>query len=154
MLRVLVPAAVAVQLLGAGHLGRDVLDRRAALVAAVFAGNPDREAVVHRRAEARAQHARVGALAPEFDALAALDREAVALVDAQRAAQGGGLRGVVDAVQPVQASALRAHGGFGGDEIDFGGHLAGAHLQCQAAAVQAQRDALVVDAHQLKLGGL
>ena len=149
---VLLPAAIAIEFFGACHFRRHVARRCAAFLAPVFADDPGREGVVGRAAEARAQHA--GAFAPQLHALAGFNREAIALIDPQRAAQCRRVGGVVDAVQPVQARSQRSQHGLGGDEVDFDGHFARPHVQGQAAAMQLQHDALVVDAHQLDFAGL
>ena len=149
---VAVPAAIAVEVFGAGHLGRDVARGGAAFVALVAAHGPFAESVVGQRCPGVAQFART-AFTPEFDTLAGVDDEAVGVVDAQAATPAAGMAGVVDAVQPVVAAAQRAQSGFVGDEFDLFGDFARAHAQRQAAAVQLEAHALVVQGQHLQFGG-
>ena len=125
-LGVLFPAAVAVEVFDARHLGRDVAAGRTALVAPVFAGHPFAEAIAGHGHPGLVQftHFLPAALAVQLDTLARPHHVAATFVHTQFATPGAGQRGVVVAVDAVMARALRQQPGFGGDQLDLGGHIA------------------------------
>ena len=150
VLGVALPAAVAVQVFGAGHLGRDVsVGRRALFVALVVACHPFRKRVAGQLGPGKTQAA---TLAPEFGALAGFQDEAFGIVDAQRAAQDAGLGAVVDTVEAVVAGTFGAQARFGGGHLNLGRGFACLHAQRQAAGVQLEDHAFVVQAHDFELG--
>ena len=148
MIGVLLPAAVAVEVFDAGHLGRDVARRGAAVVALVALVGPAREAVAcafdHPVFEP------VGAAEPEFGALARGQREraAAAFEDALPVVDGDEA-GLVVAVDPVAAGARRPEAALVGDELELVGRLARAQPRRRAAAVKLHRDLPVVQAQHL-----
>ena len=154
VLGVAFPAAVAVQFLGAGHLGRHVAVGGAALVAAVLARHPVAELVVGQRVPLAAQAGVVlvaPAFAPQLGTPALGDGEVAAVVvHAQFAAPGAGVGGVVDAVDAVVAAAHRQQAGLVGEDHRLRRHLAVADAHRQLPAVQLQRDTFVVHARQLQ----
>ena len=121
---VLFPAAMAVEILGAGHLGRDIPRRRCALFALVFAVHPLAEAIT-RHGDVRAAQQRSGAtpLAVELHALAGTDAQTVGIGQTQLAPPTAGQRGVVVAVEAVVPGALRQQARFVGDDFRFFGNL-------------------------------
>ena len=149
---VLFPAAVAVQLFDAGHLGRHIARRSAALVPLVFTQDGFGIAVADRYAHPETQRVRTP-FAGQLDALAGGDDETRRVVDAQFAAPAAGLGGVVVAVQPEVACSQRCEACLGSDQVDFIGNLARAHPQRQVAAVQLESQPFVVQPQHLDLGG-
>ena len=154
---VLLPAAVAVELLGAGHLGRDIACRSRAVLplifALVFAGHPFTEAVArHRDAHAAQQRVAAAALAVELHALAGADLHAFGLRHPQFAQPAASLRGVSAAVDAVVPGSLRQQAGFSRDDFGLFSRLAGAQAQRHTAAVQLEDKLLVVQPQHLDLG--
>jgi len=152
-LGVLFPAAVTVQVFGAGHFGRDVGAGRKPLLAAVLGGHPGREAVVRQGRPGLLQFAEAAALATfQLQPLAFADELPLGAAHAQAAAPTAGPGGVVQAVEPVKAGALGQQVRLVGDELDLVGDIARAHAQRQAAAVKLEDHALVVQAQHFQLG--
>ncbi len=150
VLGVLLPGAVAVEVFDAGHLGRDVARRDAAVVAAVAFGHPAREGVAHRFQDAVLRG--VGVVEPELGPLVAVhgQRAARALVE-RLAGEHGDAAGVVFAVETVAAGALGGEAAFTGAQLELRHRLAAAQAHGQAATVQMQRQVLVVEPQHLEL---
>ncbi len=149
VLVVLLPAAVAVEIVDARHLGRDVARRRAARIGAVAVLHPGGEGVAHRLR----QRVLRAAVAPHFGALAARHGDGAALALQQAlAAQHGDLRALVEAVVAVEAGAVGAEARLGRQQLELARRLAAAQPHCDAAVVQLDLHGLVVQARDLDLG--
>ena len=146
------PAAVAVEVFGAGHLGRNVTRRGAAFVCAIFARHPVGKRIAGHAAPGITQAGARAALAPQLGPLAAFDDETFGVIDAQGAAPDAGVRGVVDAVETVVAGAHRAQAYLGRVYLELGGQFARAHTQRQAAGVQLKAHVLIVQSQHFEFG--
>ena len=140
----LLPAPVAVQVFDAGHLGRHVALRRAAVVAAVALAVPRREGIARRIGDAVLRG--IAVVDPELCALAAGDRQGAARAFVVGlTAPHRGLAGVVAAVEAIAACALGSKAPLGGGEFELRGVVALTQSHRGRPAVQLQRNVLVVE---------
>ena len=146
-----IPAAIAVEVLSARHLGRYIARRSRALFALVFGGEPGRHGVAWRGGPTLL-HIRLAARAPELHALARSDGKALTFIDQQLTVQGAGEAHVVIAIKAIVACAQRPEMRLGREHFNLFGRSARAHTQAGAAAVQLELQALVIDACDFELG--
>ena len=151
VLGIRLPAAVAVEVFSAGHLGRDVLGHRDPIVLAVGTRRPIGKVVALRVAPGVVSGV-LRALAPQLGAAAGRNAErAVVTLELQLADPGGADARIVATVDPEVADAARREPPFGGGHFDLARHLGRAHAHRNAAVVQEQIDAIVVEPADLQL---
>ena len=145
-----VPVAVAVEVFGAGHLGRDVgAALHVAFVATVFTRHPVGKTVGR---QLRPAVVRGTALGPELGALAGRELErAVARLEAHAADEHGAETAVVCLVDAVLADTLRIEAAHGRADRELAHRIRAAKPQGQAAPVQVQAHAVVIELDDLDL---
>lgn len=149
VLGVLFPAAVAVQVLDAGHLGRHIAGRDAAVFPVVACRHPVVEVVTARFGEFELR----AAVLPEAVALAGLHRHAGVLhLQLQLARLHGGVGGVVVPREPVAAGPFGREPAFGGHQQEVLRRLARAQPRGHVAVVQAHGEMVVVECGDLEFG--
>ena len=125
----LLPAAVAVQLFGAGHLGRHVPFGQAAFLGLVQRQHALREGIVRRQQPLAARDVAVD---PELGALPGVQRQRqVVGLELQLAAPDHRAARVVVPLDAEQPAALRLEAALGAVDLDLLRHLARAHAHGQ-----------------------
>ncbi len=149
----LFPAAVTVEVLGAGHLGRDVAVRREAILGAVALVVPGSEFVARQRQHRVLRHA--GGVDPELRVLAAGHgkRRVARLVD-RVALRHRHLARLVEPVEAITADHLDAKAPFVGVERELGQRLGTPEPRRDAAGLQPHVVVRVVEADDFQLGRL
>ena len=151
VLGVLLPAAIAVELVGAGHLGRHVAHWRAAVAGAVTRVAPVGEGIVDRRGQTVLGH--IVLVDKELGALARLHSQARALAfEVGLARIDGDEARTRTPVDPVTAGALHQEAAVGGGNVDTAGLGRVTHPGGDAATAQLHREARVVEQLHVELG--
>ncbi len=144
------PAAMAVEVFDAGHLGRHVARGDAAVLARLRRGHPVGEVVALRVGD---RVLRDPPFLPEVHALARLHRQRRAIGLVARLAGGhGGAARVVGTVEAVLARLQRDEAAFVGAEVELLRRLRRAQPRAHGSAMQAQAHAVVVETHHFHLG--
>ena len=151
VLRVAIPVAIAVEVVGAGHLWRDVgAAARVAFVLSVLLRRPLAEAIVGQRRPAVVRHT---PLIPEFGALTGIDlQRAVTRLEAHGPGNDAAKTAVLLLVDAVVPGASGLETAFTSGDVELARRLVAAQTQCQAAMMQVQAHTVVVELRHFQFG--